>query len=74
MTDTPRPELFDVLEEFCRLYPHWRFGQMIANIASMTSSDIWDMEDEQLIASARRHVEFRKKALGLEPQVAGATG
>lgn len=74
MSDTPRSELFDVLEEFCRLYPHWRFGQMIANIASMTSSDIWDMEDEQLIASARRHVDYRKKVLGLEPEAAGAAG
>lgn len=57
MTVTDRVELFDALGQLCRRYPEWRFGQLVANVAGWQDIDIWDVEDEQLLESARRHLQ-----------------
>jgi hypothetical protein len=49
-----------VLEELSATCPEYRFGQMIANLAMLARGDaegaLRDMEDEELIAAARKHL------------------
>jgi len=48
--------LAGILELWHR-YPHWRFGQLVANVAGWADQEIWDVEDEQLLAAARLHLQ-----------------
>jgi hypothetical protein len=57
MNHEPRAQLLAVIAELCQRYPHWRFGQLIANVAGWADREIWDVEDEQLLAAARSHLE-----------------
>ena len=52
-----RAELFSALAELCRHYPNWRFGQLVCNISGWADLDIWDVEDDQLLAAARAHID-----------------
>jgi hypothetical protein len=52
-----RAELFDVLAELRSRYPDWRFGQLVSNVAGWTDRDVWDVEDDQLIAAAKQHLQ-----------------
>jgi hypothetical protein len=52
MNSQPRAELLSALAELCQRYPHWRFGQLLANVAGWTDREIWDVEDEQLLEAA----------------------
>jgi hypothetical protein len=59
---TSREELLEALAELGALFPDWRFGQMVANVASATprgteAAAIWDSEDDELLAAARRLLE-----------------
>jgi hypothetical protein len=56
MTDPQRGEVFAALAELARRYPHWRVGQLVANVAGWADAEIWDVEDEQLLAAARAHL------------------
>ena len=51
-----RLELMEALGELSKKYPHWRFGQLIANASGWTDVDVWDVEDEQLLAAAASHL------------------
>jgi hypothetical protein len=57
MTSEPPPELLEALATLSRRYPHWRFGQLVANIAGWAGQEIWDVEDEELLAAARLHLQ-----------------
>ncbi len=54
-------ELIAALAELRALFPDWRMGQLVANLvlAAGTSdaAAIWEVEDEQLLAAARRLIE-----------------
>jgi hypothetical protein len=56
-----REELLDALGELSRLFPSWRFGQLVANVATAArgpqSEAIWDSDDAELLAAARRLLE-----------------
>lgn len=52
-----REELLKVIAELCNRYPHWRLGQLVANVAGWADQEIWDVEDPQLIEAARSHLE-----------------
>ena len=55
---TSRPtELIEVLVELRRRYPAWRFGQLIANVAGWADKELWDIEDDELLQTARSHLE-----------------
>ncbi len=56
MTDTTHDELLDALAELRTLFPDWRFGQLVSNLALAAGRDgaIWDADDAELLASARR--------------------
>jgi len=61
MTKTLRDELLQALAELSGLFPDWRFGQLVANVATAARGPqveaIWDSEDGELLAAARRLVE-----------------
>ena len=44
-----------------RCVPEWRMGQLVANLATAAGNAdpnaVWDVEDEQLLAAARRLIE-----------------
>jgi hypothetical protein len=50
------PERAEVLAELGRRYPHWRIGQLVANAAGWADAEIWDVEDETLLAAVRAHL------------------
>jgi hypothetical protein len=61
MIDSSRKDVLRILEELSEMCPEYRFGQMVANLAMMARGDaegaIWDMEDEELLLAARKHLE-----------------
>lgn len=60
MTATTRTELLTVLAEISELCPEMRFGQLIANLATLARGlaveAIWDAEDEELLQAARQQL------------------
>jgi hypothetical protein len=62
MTAKDHAALLDVLAELSRRYPEWRFGQLISNVAGWADVDVWDVEDDQLMAAARAHLEAAAQA------------
>jgi hypothetical protein len=58
---TSREELLQIVAELSDLFPDWRFGQLVANIASAARGpqveSIWDSEDDELLVAARRLLE-----------------
>ena len=62
MSSKGRTELLNAIAELGNGYPHWRFGQLIANVAGwcdveVWDVEVWDVEDEQLLAAAKAHLE-----------------
>jgi hypothetical protein len=61
MTSNTRDELLQALSELQSLFPDWRLGQMVANLATAAGTTqpgaIWDIEDEALLLAARRLIE-----------------
>jgi hypothetical protein len=57
MAPIDRSELLRALAELARRYPDWRFGQLVSNVAGWTDVDVWEVEDEELLAAARGHLE-----------------
>lgn len=64
MTPQVRKELFHILTELSECCPEMRFGQLIANLSYLakgpTNESIWDVEDEELLAAARKHLKERR--------------
>ena len=62
MTDSTRQQLLQVLAELSDLCPEMRMGQLIANLATVakgaTAEAIWDVEDEELLAAARKQLLY----------------
>jgi len=62
MTNETRRELLRVLDELSAQFPDVRFGQLLANLATLakgpTVEAIWDAEDEELLQAARRQLEI----------------
>jgi hypothetical protein len=61
MSVSTTEELIGAISELRALFPEWRMGQLIANLATAAGnadpSAVWDVEDEQLLAAARRLIE-----------------
>jgi len=60
MNESKCISLLQVLENLRSHYPHWRFGQLVSNVAGWADIDLWDVEDEQLLAAATAHLEHLK--------------
>lgn len=61
MIDPVRQEVLQVLAELSEAVPEVRLGQLMANLSylarGLSSESIWNMEDEELLAVAREHLE-----------------
>ena len=57
MSANDRTELLKALTELAQRYPQWRFGQLVANVAGWADQEHWDIEDAQLLAAAKAHLE-----------------
>jgi hypothetical protein len=59
--DSTRAELLNALSELGGLFPEWRLGQTLANLAMAAghgeSSAVWDLEDSEALTAARRLIE-----------------
>ena len=69
MTTRARRELLQVLSKLSEHCPEVRFGQLVANLSYLakgpTNDAIWDLEDDELLAAAHKHLaERRKKQAG----------
>ena len=64
-------EMVDALSELRVLFPDWRMGQLIANLVTAAGGvdvgAIWDMEDEKLLAAARRLIERNRGRIAVHP-------
>jgi len=53
-------ELLQLLAQLRGLFPEWRLGQLIANLATAAGATeagaVWEVEDAQLLDAARRLV------------------
>ncbi len=59
-------QLFKALEQMLALYPDMRVGQLIVNLSNWATRKLdaaYDVEDEQLLAAAVRHLEQRDVSL-----------
>jgi hypothetical protein len=61
MSDPSRKLLFTRLAELSDRYPHWRFGQLLANVAGWADVDVRGVEDEQLLVAAEAHLSKMKR-------------
>ena len=73
MSVSAAEELIEAMSELRLLFPDWRMGQLVANLVMAAggadAGAIWDLEDEQLLAAARRLIERNRErgAVGAEP-------
>jgi hypothetical protein len=60
-----RSDLLQSLAELSKVHPEWRLGQMISNLAMSAghtdAGAVWELEDEQALAAARRLLERHKE-------------
>ncbi|MFO0969950.1 MAG: hypothetical protein U0793_30725 [Gemmataceae bacterium] len=56
MNNADRTQLLTTIAQLCERYPHWRFGQLVANVAGWADRDLWDVEDQELLEAARMHL------------------
>lgn len=61
-----RQEVLQVLAELSEVAPEVRLGQLIVNLSylarGLSNESIWDMEDSELLAVARKHLaEWRAR-------------
>lgn len=68
MNKSDRTELIEAIAALSERYPHWRFGQLVANVAGWADAEIWDVEDEQLLSAATAHQE-RSPSRAADPPV-----
>jgi len=56
-----RQELLSILAELSEATPDVRFGQLVTNLSyiarGLANESVWDVEDEELLAAAREHLE-----------------
>jgi hypothetical protein len=61
MMNPVRHELLQILAELSELVPEVRLGQLIVNLSYLarvlSNESIWDVEDDELLTAARKHLE-----------------
>jgi hypothetical protein len=61
MSGPVRQELLRVLAELSAICPEVRLGQLVVNLSylarGLSSESIWEMEDEELLEAARKHLD-----------------
>jgi hypothetical protein len=61
MNASTTEELLGAIAELRSLFPDWRLGQLVANLALAAGRDdagaVWGVEDEQLLVAAHRLIQ-----------------
>lgn len=61
MSTATTDALLEAIHDLRVRFPQWRMGQLIANLSMAAGFQnpeaIWDIEDDQLLAAARRLIE-----------------
>jgi hypothetical protein len=61
MKNEMRQELLSILVELSEVAPDVRFGQLITNLSyiarGLANESVWDVEDDELLAAAREHLD-----------------
>lgn len=61
MSQQVRQEVLTLLAEFSEAAPEVRLGQLIINLSylarGLSPESVWDMEDDELLDAARKHLE-----------------
>ncbi len=76
MNSSAADDLIEALSKLRRLFPDWRMGQMVSNLVMAAggtdASAIWDIEDDRLLAAARRLIarNVGREAMCAEPMSA----
>lgn len=70
--NAPRDELLTLLAELSEADPELRFGQLVANLATLAQGAkpeaVWDAEDDELITAARRLLgHYQARAANVAP-------
>jgi hypothetical protein len=65
-----KQEILQVLTELVERCPDVRFGQLIVNLSCIargpTSEAVWDMEDDELLAATKSHLEdYERRHAGI---------
>jgi len=72
MTQDYQQRFARVLAALSELYPDWRLGQIIANVAGWargpTNEAVWDVEDEEFLDAAESHIKRRQSEKAREAQ------
>jgi hypothetical protein len=67
-----RREIFRKLEELSERFPHWRFGQLVANVSywakEPTVEAIWVVEDHDFLSGITSHLEQQASSAAGEPR------
>jgi hypothetical protein len=62
MNSPVRNELLNILGELSAACPEMRFGQLIANLATLaqglSAQALWDAEDAELLEAARKQLAY----------------
>jgi hypothetical protein len=70
-SEETRAELLAALAELGRAHPNWRLGQTLSNLAMaagrLDAGGVWDLEDEEALAAARRLLGNRSEASVTSP-------
>jgi hypothetical protein len=65
-SEETRTVLLSALAELGRVHPNWRLGQTLSNLAMaagrLDAGGVWDLEDEEALAAARRFLGSRTEA------------
>jgi hypothetical protein len=71
MIPAERLPVFEALAAMCRRYPDWRLGQIVCNVAGWAEADVWDVEDDQLLAAVEGHLQRRAAREAGEASLSG---
>jgi hypothetical protein len=56
------------LEQLRKVYPDWRYGQMVANVSMWARGpsveSVWDVEDEEFLRAIEEHLQARSVPAG----------
>lgn len=73
--ETCREELLKTLAKLGRLFPDWRLGQTLVNLALAAgrpdADAVWDLEDNEALAAAQRLIARHADRQVIEPTQAG---
>jgi hypothetical protein len=69
MISPVRQEVLRLLAELSEVAPEVRLGQLMANLSylarGLSNESIWDMEDDELLEAARKHLEQWRSKRGV---------